>query len=384
MRRARGNDSRLRVLTLARDAGSGYGGAERIAFELAGRIDSTRFKSYLCTTRVPPISRMESVAADRLQLEAAGIEVLSLERSSSRSVAPWRHLYRLMARERIDILHAHMPRASVPGAILARLARVPVVISHEHGSALEGKLGRRLLDRNVVARLSNLMLAVSDWDRRNLIELEGIPADRVGVLPNGIISPPQEGPDLRPELGIPAQARLVGAVGRLYPEKAYDDLIRAIALLKDRFPLLLGVVVGDGPLEKQLRGLIDELGLDDHVRLLGRREDVPDVIRALDVAVLPSRREGSPLAVIEYMAAARPIVATNVGGVPELVHDGVHALLVPTGDPPSLAAGIERLLTDHGLAARLGTAARERQRNEYELDVIVERLQALYVELSSA
>ena len=120
------------------------------------------------------------------------------------------------------------------------------------------------------------------------------------------------------------------------------------------------------------------------MRLLGRREDVPDVIRALDVAVLPSRREGSPLAVIEYMAAARPIVATNVGGVPELVHDGVHALLVPTGDPPSLAAGIERLLTDHGLAARLGTAARERQRNEYELDVIVERLQALYVELSSA
>ena len=104
--------------------------------------------------------------------------------------APWRELYRIMRRESIDILHAHMPRASVPGSVLARLARVPVVISHEHGSSIEGKRIRPLLDRHVVARLSTVVLAVSEWDRRQLIELERIPADAIAVLPNGIVAPP--------------------------------------------------------------------------------------------------------------------------------------------------------------------------------------------------
>jgi glycosyltransferase involved in cell wall biosynthesis len=141
------------------------------------------------------------------------------------------------------------------------------------------------------------------------------------------------------------------------------------------------VILGDGPQEQQLRDLSAEVGVLDALLLPGRRTDVPDVIRCLDVAVLCSRREGSPLAVLEYMAGGAPIVATDVGGVPELISDGQHGLLVPPDDPEGLAGGIERLLGDREFALRLGAAAKARQRAEYDLDVVVARLQRLYLEL---
>ena len=383
MRSARATGARLRVLTLARDVGSGYGGAEKVAYEFVRRLDPDRFESYLCTTRAPHHTRVESVARDRLELAAQGIKVLDLNRESHFDLWPWRDVFKLMRRESIDIVHAHMPRASVPGALLARLAGVPVVISHEHGSALEGKIARRLLDRYVVATLSTKILAVSEWDRENIIAAEGIPPDRITVLPNGIPAPPEQGPDIRTELRVPTGVPLIGAVGRLFPEKGYDDLIRAVTLLLHRGRDLRCVILGDGREwhEQELRALIAQLGVGGQVMMLGRRTDVPDAIRSFDIAVLSSRREGSPLAMLEYMAGGAPIVATRVGGVPELVHDGEHALLVGPQDPEALAAALERLLDDPALAQRLGAAARARQRAEYDLDVVVHRLERLYVEL---
>ncbi len=371
------------MLTLALDAGSGYGGAEKLAFEFARRLDPVRFKSYLCTIRVAFPDRQAATARDRAELAAAGVELIECNQRAAFLVAPaaWRRLYSLLARESIDVVHAHMPRASVPGAILARLARVPVIVSHEHGSALEGKPARRFLDRNVVARMSTVVLAVSEWDRRQLIELQRMPPDRIRVLPNGIASPPAAGPDLRPELGAPPGTALIGAVGRLYEQKGYDYLVRAAAALKRRGRRFLCVIVGLGPEERRLRDLIAELAMEDEVRLIGRRGDALEVIRALDVAVLSSRWEGSPLVVMEYMALAAPIVATAVGGVPELIDDGVHGLLVPPHDPEALAAGIERLLDDRELARRLGNAARERQRAQHDLGVVVARLEQLYAQL---
>jgi glycosyltransferase involved in cell wall biosynthesis len=368
------------VLTLALDAGSGYGGAEKLAYEFALRLDPGRIKSYLCTIRTPFPDRREANERDRAELGEAGVQRIELGQRSEFPLtpAPWRALYATLRGESIDIVHAHMPRASVPGSILARLARVPVVISHEHGSAIEGKRIRPFLDRNVVARLSTVVLAVSEWDRRQLIELERIPAERIAILHNGIVSPLPTGPDVRPGLGLGPDDRLIGAVGRLYREKAYDDLIRAVALLDGRAEPVTCAIVGIGPEEPALQGLIDDLGIGDRLRLAGRRHDVPDFIRALDVAVMCSRREGSPLALLEYMAGAAPIVATAVGGVPEAVQDGVTGLLVAPGDPPALADAISRILGDRALARRLGAAARARQRAEYDLDVVVGRLEELY------
>ena len=144
------------------------------------------------------------------------------------------------------------------------------------------------------------------------------------------------------------------------------------------------MIAGIGPQEDELRRLAGELDLVEVVELMGRRGDVPDVLAALDVAVLSSKHEGSPLAVIEYMAAGAPIVASAVGGVPEIVRDGEECLLVEPGDPRALARAIARLLDDRELAHRLGSAARERQRERYDIDAVVRRLEDIYMEFYEA
>jgi glycosyltransferase involved in cell wall biosynthesis len=375
-------DSRPRVLTLALDAGTGYGGAEKLAHEFALRLDPRRFASYMCTIRARDDSRRDSGSRDVRALSLAGVRVLSLDQPGPMLLTPraWGRLYALLVRESIDIVHAHMPRASVPGALLARLARVPVVISHEHGSALEGKRLRTFLDREVVARLSTVMVAVSDWDRENLIARERIAPELIRVFPNGIADP-EPPPIAAPVLARTAGTHLIGAVGRLFPEKGYPDLIRAVALLRDRGYELQCVILGDGPQEAALGDLIARLGVGDQVQLLGRREDAEQIIRELDVAVLCSVREGSPLAMLEYMAAGAPIVATAVGGVPELIDDRVQGLLVAAGSPESLCDGIAELLDDRALAARLGAAARVRRAAEFDIGGLVRRIEALYEEL---
>lgn len=345
------------------------------------RLDPGKFQRYLCLTRAPREIRTATTNEDVDRLEAGGVQVLRLERRSSLSVWPWLRLYRLMVDESIDVLHAHMPRASVPGTMVGRVARVPVIVSQEHGWSFNGKPIRQFLDKNVVARGSDVLLAVSEWDRRHIIEIEGVPPDKVRVLHNGIAPAASSGIDVRDALGGHNGVALVGAVGRLYPEKNHSDLIRAVALLRDHRQRVKCVIVGDGPEEQSLRALIGELGVADQVQLVGRRQDVPDILRALDVAVLCSRHEGSPLALMEYMAAGAPIVATEVGGVPEMIAQGVHGLLVTPGDPAALASAIGRLLDDRPLALRLGTAASDRQRIEFDLDTSVRRLEEVYAGL---
>lgn len=377
-------DARIRVVALGRDIGTCFGGAEKVALELLTRLDRERFERYLCTTHVPAPA-LESINAEELnELASTGVRILRLERRSARSNAAWRQLYRLLADEQIDVLHAHMPRASVPGALIGRLAKVPVIVSHEHGWSFRGKPLRRFLDRNVVARCSDLLLAVSEWDRRHIIEIEHIDPAGVRVLPNAIAPVSAERSNLHEELGLPADTRLIGAVGRLYPEKGYSDLIRAIAILKRQAPCPFRcIILGSGPEKQQLETLIARLDLTQDVQLIGWRDDVAGVIRAVDVAVLSSRNEGSPLAIIEYMAAAAPIVATSVGGIPELIEDKTHGLLVPPQDAASLAGAIRSLLADPALARRLGVAARDRQLASYDLDAVVRELEGIYIELAA-
>jgi glycosyltransferase involved in cell wall biosynthesis len=382
-------DTRPRVLTLSLSAGSGYGGAEKLAYEFALRLDPARFVSYLCTIRAVDPSQRQADERDANELANAGVRVLTLDQPGPMLLTPraWARLYALLVRESIDVVHAHMPRASVPGALLAHLARVPVVVSHEHGSALEGKRVRTFLDREVVARLSTVMVAVSEWDRRNLIAHERIAPELIRVLPNGIAPAPASSAPTSPSRApAPALARtagthLIGAVGRLYPEKGYEYLIEAVALLRDGGYAVRCVILGEGPHEAELRELIDRIGVGEQVQLLGRRDDVEQIVRELDVAVLCSVREGSPLAMLEYMAAGAPIVATAVGGIPELVEDDVHGVLVEAANPQALCAGIAKLLDDRALATRLAAAAQARRAAEFDLAALMRRIEGLYDEL---
>jgi len=375
---------KLKVVTLVDRLGTG--GAERLAIQTTTRLDPERFDRTLCASRRFDVAISKQHVANALEdLRTAGVRVLGLKRTSAAQVWAWWPLYRLLRRERVDVLHTHKFGSNLWGTVIGRLARVPVIIAHEHTWSYEGKPWRRIGDREVIARGSTRFIAVSREDRRRMIEIEGIDPSDVMFLPNGIPAPPPAtGGDVRAELGIAPGAPVIGTVSVLRPQKALDVLLRATQALLPEFPGLKVLIAGEGDRRFALEDLTRELGIEDAVMFLGVRTDVPDVLAALDVAVSSSDFEGSPLSVMEFMEAARPIVATRVGGVPDLIEDGVHGLLVEPQDPAAFAAAVARMLRDRDAARAMGERARERRRTEFDIDVMVRRLEQLYTELRGA
>lgn len=375
---------RIRVLILV-DKLSLAGGGERLAVQTAARLSPDRFESTLCATRWDPIEVEQGVVRSALaELQDARVDFLGLRRRSRADLRPWVQLLRQLRDRRTDVLHAHKFGSNVWGTAIGRLAGVPVVIAHEHTWSYVGQPVRRILDRRLVSQASDAFLAVSNEDRRRMVEIEGIDPRDVLVMPNGIAPARPTGRDIRDELGIPPEAPVIGTVGRLYRQKALHLLMRAAARLVREFPALQVLVVGDGPEHARLVALADTLRITPVVRWLGQRDDVPDILAALDVAVSSSNWEGSPLSVLEYMGAGLPTVATAVGGVPDLIVDGVHGRLVPPGEPIALAAAIAELLRAPQLAREMGRQARERQRDEFDLESLVRRLERLYEDLLAA
>jgi glycosyltransferase involved in cell wall biosynthesis len=211
-------------------------------------------------------------------------------------------------------------------------------------------------------------------------EVVGIPPDRIVLVPNGIPPlPPGDGMAIRREVGIPDGARVLVTLANLRPEKALHLMVEAVALLRASHPDVYLLIAGGGDREP-LDALAAELGIADAVVLLGVRLDVANVLAAGDIAVISSDFEGSPLSAMEYLAAGLPVVATDVGGLPDLVRQGENGLLVPRRDPVALAAAVGELLSDPARAAEMGERGRLLQREQFSLDAMIRRLEALYTD----
>ena len=197
----------MRVVTLVDRLGTG--GAERLAIQTTTRLDPERFDRTLCASRRFDVAMSKRHVANALDdLEAADVRVMGLKRTSARQLWAWWPLYRFLRRERVDVLHAHKFGSNLWGTVIGRLARVPVIVAHEHTWSFEGQPLRRFGDREVIARGSSAFIAVSREDRRRMIEIEGIDPEDVMFLPNGIPAPPPPtGADVRAELGHPHPTR---------------------------------------------------------------------------------------------------------------------------------------------------------------------------------
>lgn len=373
-----GAERRLRVVMLIESLDGG--GAERFTVGLARALDPERFDVVVCASRDPGHNR------DPIP-HAAGVRAMMLGRRRILSPLAWLPLVRYLRRARVDVLHSHMFGSNVWAVLLGRLARVPVVIATEHSWTYSGQRVRKLLDGFWVGRLATAFVAVSPEDARRMVELEHVPARRVRMISTGLLRDPAElqaaAGDLRDELGLAPGTPLVGSVAMLRPMKAVDVLVSAFARLRGRVPDAHLVIAGDGPLRGEIEALIRDLGVGDAVHLLGVREDVPNILRSLDVAVLPSDSEGSPIALLEAMVAGRAIVATRVGGMPHIIDEGACGVLVPPRDPGALAAAVAGLLEDPGRRAELGERARRRALDDFTLERVAEQWQALYEELRS-
>lgn len=349
-------------------------GAETVATRIALGLDPNRFESAICSTR--PSIRQHVEAA-----RAAGVHVLELGRRSKIDVWRWRPLVRLLRSGRVDVVHAHKFGSNLWAALLIPRGPLPVLIAHEHSWSYEGTL-RRIVDRELIARRADAIVAVSPTDRARMIELERIPAEKVFFIPNGIPDRPLgEDSRIRRELRLEPSDQVVGTVCGLRPEKELETTLRALGRLAPRRPRLRFVVVGDGPERGRLERLADELGVP--TLFLGHRPngEMPDLLAAMDVLVLSSRFEGMPLAILEWMAAGKAIVASRVGGVPAILEHGQEGVLVPPRDYVAFADEIARLLDDPDRRRRLGEAAQRRQRDEFRFDRTVALLESLYERL---
>jgi glycosyltransferase involved in cell wall biosynthesis len=362
------------------------GGAERLALRVATSLDPERFESTLCVSRWPPPNDSSASAARALdELKDAGVRFLPLKRKrGTPEVTPWLRLGRFLRRQRIHLLHTHKFGSNVWGTMTGRIARVPVVLAHEHTWSYTGNPLRCFLDRELVSRAADRFIAVSREDQRRMIEIEHIDASRTLFLPLGITPTLRPlGHDVRSELGISSDAPVIGVVGNLRAQKAHHVLVRAAALLVRQWPGIQVLVVGDGSERARVEGLVRELALEPTMRFLGYRDDVPDVLAAMDIAVCCSDFEGSPLAILEYMEAALPVVATAVGGIPDLIDQGVHGLLVPAGNSNALAGALDELLRDPQRARAMGRRGQERRRAEFNFETMISRLEDLYCDLIS-
>jgi sugar transferase (PEP-CTERM/EpsH1 system associated) len=310
------------------------------------------------------------------------VEVFSLGKRPGQDVGAVARLVRLLRRVRPAIVHSRNWAAfdAVPAA---RLAGVPVVVHGEHGRDIadpHGRNARRNRLRLVLSPLITRFVTVSHDLARWLVEDVRVPARKVLTIHNGVALERFAGtslPEARRRLGLPADVPVVGTVGRLDPVKDQAGLVRSFAAVLSAHPDALLLVAGEGPCRADLTRLIDDLGVGRQVRLLGDRPDVPTVLGALDLFVLPSIAEGMSNTVLEAMAAGLPVVATRVGGNPEMVEDGVTGRLVRPQDPAGLAAVIAAYLEDPHLRATQGKAGRQRAAEHFSLD----RMCAAYTDL---
>lgn len=351
------------------------GGAQEHLYGLVTRIDHDRFD-------VSIVSLSSGSAVRKLQ--RAGFDVLVIDEPDDAIAvgALAAHLVEV----RPDVIHNHMYRAELIGTraalALADIGhRRPYVVSTVHSSRVRSEEDREML--RVLTPQMDQLIAVSTMIEAKL-EQEGRTGAPVRRIYNGVDLSRYDHTEpcctLRDDYGMEPGSQIVGVVARLEPEKGHPTLLEAWPAVLRSAPDAYLLIVGEGSRREPLEALARELRIAHRVVFTGRRDDVPSVTAALDVAVLPSYREAQGLSILEALALSRPVVASNVGGIPEVITDGVTGLLVPPHDADALAAAITRLLTDHPFADTLGRAGHDMVHDRFCIDLMVDAVQEIYEE----
>ncbi len=361
------------------------GGLERVVVDLA-RIGRKRGQevSVLC---------LERPGALCAQAEQAGAHVVCLDKAPG---LRWRRAACAQAaleELRPDVLHTHQVGALLHIGRAARRAGIRAIVHTEHGNHIDRARGwrRRLRYRLLLAWASRRCgrICCVSADIARAVTALGLPRRRkVSVVPNGIdcgaFAARSASSETRRELGIPEDAVVVCSVGRLNEIKRYDLLLQALAAVRRYFPTIRVLLVGDGPARAELTGLTTALGLSGCVHFAGYQAEPQRFFRAMDIFALTSRMEGLPLAILEAWAAGLPVIATAVGGVPDLIDHGRNGLLIPSGDVSALVAALEELVADGVHAAALGQEGQTCVRARYSLERMSATYEAHYRELLNA
>lgn len=352
------------------------GGAERLILGLAERIDRERFQFHLCC--------LGSQRGNALQesFERLDIPVHVLGSRNFYNLRAPLAVARYIRQHQIDIVHTHLTYADVVGRVVGRAMNRPVVSTLQNvpRNYDRDRRDRSWLERQSARFLATKLIGVSPTIRELFIREWGIPASRIEMFYNAV--PMEQYVQLPAQPSGTADAGpLITNIGRLSPQKAQDLLLDAAKLVLKQRPDARFMIVGQGRLEQALKEQAVRLGIAERVLFTGLRHDIPAALGESDVFVLSSLWEGLPLTAVEAMAAARPVVLTDVGGNRDLVEDGVHGLIVPPNDVPALAQAILQLLNDPQ-RLEIGLAGRARVRHDFNIDTIARQHEQLYTSLA--
>lgn len=347
------------------------GGVEHQLLSVIRHYDRARIEPLVCC--------LSDTGAIGREIEAAGVEVIALNKLAHGfrwSIIT--ELKGIIKARRIEIVRTHQYHANFYGRLAAIWADAPCIVASVHNQYTRDLKPHRRLFNNLLARRTDALVAVSDAVKTDIIKYDRIAPRKVVVIPNGVDTDATIAGDrttARAMLGIPADAILIGAIGRLTGQKGHAHLLEAFSTLPQTARLLL---IGDGPLEGSLRARTAELKIADRVIFAGTRRDIPDMLAAMDIYAMPSLWEGLSNALIEAMAAARPMVASAIPSFINMLDHGRDALLVAPSDACALGQALHKLIADPALSRSMGEAARKKAVEQYGIGSTVERYTSLY------
>jgi glycosyltransferase involved in cell wall biosynthesis len=380
---------RVRVLRII--ARLNIGGPAIHAALLTERLDPIRYDSRLVA------GREGAQEGNYLALHGQHLTQLTVIPELGREIQGWADvkalaaLIRLMQKFRPQVVHTHTAKAGTLGRLAAHFARVPVVVHTYHGHVFHGyfsptKTKIFLAIERWLAWSTDRLLAVSNQVRRELLDLGIGSPERLTVLPLGLnldrlLTCEDLRGGLRNELGVKQDVLLVGIIARLVAIKRHEWFLEAAAKVATAYPNCQFLLIGDGDRRQELEALVQQLSLASQVRFLGWRSDLVRIYADLDLVALTSANEGSPVSLIEAMAAGKAVVCTRVGGVPDIVADGIVGLLVAPGDTTALAEAITALLADPQRRRQMGEAGRQRMYPAFSAQRLVQDMDQLYTSL---
>lgn len=354
------------------------GGAERLVLTFAREARNHDLELTVCCLKTIGGNPLEE------KLRETGVEVVNLESRNLRDRGAFRRLLHLIRKRQIDVIHAHLAYASIWGAVASRLTGVPMVATVHVAPSSGGRFGREVIRQRllsfVLSRWAFRVVAVSGAIRDAWIAAKLVKRKKAVVIHNGVdLSEPPGRHILRLEVAIDASTLLLGSVAVLREGKGINVLLHALQRVPEEIDFA-AVIVGDGPQRLYLQQLSTELGLAGRVRFLGYREDVSRLYPNFDIFVHPTMMDAFPTAVLEAMVASKPVIASDVGGVPEIVDDGESGILVPPADSEALAGAIVRLARDPSERSRLGRNGRHIVEERFAVAKWMSELRQLYEE----
>lgn len=365
------------------------GGPAIQAILLTAHLDQKAFESLLVSgVEAEYEGNMLELAAEK-NVELVILPQLGREINPVRDLMTILKLYRLIKKERPLIVHTHTAKAGTVGRLAARLAGVPVIVHTFHGHVFHSYFSpakTRLFIRieRFLARFSNRVITVSQRLKEEIADYGIAKPAKIEVVPLGFeLKPFLEASDgkFRRELGLSDEVKLVGIVGRLTKVKNHEFFLRVASKVAANFPAARFIIVGDGELRQELEEFTAELGLSDKVVFTGWRKNMPQVYASLNVVALTSLNEGTPVTLIEAMAAGCPVVATNVGGVPDLVVHDENGYLADSLEIDEFAGYVLTLLNDPFKGQTMGKKGRQRVKETFTLERLLEDISGLYLRL---